>query len=156
MIFVTVGTHYQGFERLVRKMDEIAAEIDEEVVMQTGYTEYQPQNAKWFRFKDYDEILDIYKSANIIVSHAGAGTLLDSLSFEKQIIVVPRLKKFNEHIDDQQLELAEALENSGRAAAVYDIEKLEEVINNTVLNTFNEPNIKLSNFLEDYLKGIER
>jgi len=43
MIFVTVGTHDQGFERLVKKMDEIAGQIDEEVVIQVGYTDYPNQ-----------------------------------------------------------------------------------------------------------------
>ena len=38
MIFVTVGMHTAGFERLVKKMDEIAGKIDEEVIMQIGGT----------------------------------------------------------------------------------------------------------------------
>ena len=157
MIFVTVGTHYKGFERLIKKMDEIAAEIDDEVIMQTGYTKYKPKSAKWFNFMEYDEILNWYKKANIIVSHAGAGTLLDAMSFEKRVIVIPRLKKFDEHIDDQQLELAEALENSGRVTAVYNIEKLEEVVTNSISNDYSESNgNKLAIFLNDYLKGIKQ
>ena len=157
MIFVTVGTHYQGFERLIQKMDKIAAEIDDEVIMQTGYTKYEPRNAKWFKFMEYDEILNIYKKADIIVSHAGAGTLLDAMSFEKRVIVVPRLKKFDEHIDDQQLELAEALKNSGRATAVYNIEKLGEIVTNSISSYYSESNgNKLAIFLNDYLKGIKQ
>jgi UDP-N-acetylglucosamine transferase subunit ALG13 len=47
MIFVTVGTHYQGFDRLIRKMDEIAGKIEEDVIMQIGSTQYKPINAKY-------------------------------------------------------------------------------------------------------------
>jgi beta-1,4-N-acetylglucosaminyltransferase len=52
MIFVTVGLHYQGFDRLIMKMDALAGMIDEEVVMQIGSTKYKPENAKYFDFVD--------------------------------------------------------------------------------------------------------
>jgi beta-1,4-N-acetylglucosaminyltransferase len=127
MIFVTVGMHYQGFERLICKMDEIAGKIDEEVVMQIGSTQYIPKAAKYFEFVDSDlTIMAHFKNARVIVSHAGAGTLLNALNLGKPIIVVPRLKMFGEHIDDQQLELAEALSTQGRAIAINDINELEE------------------------------
>ncbi|KUK17270.1 PssE/Cps14G family polysaccharide biosynthesis glycosyltransferase [Thermococcus sibiricus] len=158
MIFVTVGTHYQGFERLIKKMDEIAGKIDDEVVMQIGYTDYEPKNAKWFRFLEKEEdILELYKKAEIIVAHAGAGTLLTALSFGKPIVVVPRLKKFGEHIDDQQLELAEALESMGKAIAVYDIEKLEDAIKKAKSLKYKpiKQEKRLVNFLKEYLRGIK-
>lgn len=128
MIFVTVGTHNMGFERLIKKMDEIAGAIDEEVVIQTGFTEFQPVNARWFKFKDIESINEYYKNADVVVAHAGAGTLLDSLFFKKSIVVVPRRKKYGEHIDDQQLELTKVLEKSGNVTAVYDIETLDYAI----------------------------
>ena len=57
MIFVTVGTHDQGFERLVRKIDELveSKKIKERVVIQTGYTEYKPRKCKWFKFVSPEE-----------------------------------------------------------------------------------------------------
>ena len=158
MIFVTVGTHYQGFERLIKKMDEIAGRIKDEVIMQIGYTKYEPKNAKWFRFLEREEdILELYKKADIIVAHAGAGTLLTALSFGKPIVVVPRLKKFGEHVDDQQLELAEALESMGKAIAVYDIEKLEDAIRRAKALKYRpvRQDKRLANFLKNYLKYLE-
>ncbi len=128
MIFVTVGTHYMGFERLIEKMDEIAPNLDDEVIMQIGTTKYEPKNAKWYKFIEMEKIQEYYKKADIIVAHSGAGTLLDSLSFEKPVITVPRLKKFGEHIDDQQIELAEALDKTNRTIAIYSIENLERSI----------------------------
>jgi len=156
MIFVTVGTHYQGFERLIKKMDEIAKEIDDEVVMQIGYTKYEPKNAKWFRFLEYEKMLEFYNKADVIVCHAGAGTLLEALSFGKPIVVVPRLKKFDEHVDDQQLELAEALENMEKAIAVYDIENLKDAIQKAKYLKYKpiRKDKRLVNFLKEYLRGI--
>ena len=158
MIFVTVGTHYQGFERLIKKMDEIAGKIDEEVIMQIGFTQYEPKNAKWFRFVETEEdILELYKKADIIVAHAGAGTLLTALSLGKPLVVVPRLKKFGEHVDNQQLELAEALESMGKAISIYDIEKLEDAIK-IAMSMKSRPlrrNRRLINFLKEYLRRVE-
>jgi len=155
MIFVTVGTHNQGFERLIKKMDEIAPNLDDEVIMQIGYTDYNPKNVEWFKFLEYNKINNLYDNADIIVSHAGAGTLLDSLNYQKPIIVVPRLKKFGEHIDDQQLELAEALGKRNRVISINDIADLEKSINQ--INNFNLKSLKsdrnLKSFLRDNLKG---
>ncbi len=158
MIFATVGTHYQGFERLIKKMDEIAGRISDEIIMQIGFTQYEPKNAKWFRFLEKEEdILELYKKADIIVAHAGAGTLLTALSFGKPLVVVPRLKKFGEHVDDQQLELAEALESMGKAISVYDVEELENAIKRAMSMKYRpiKRNKKLVNFLKEYLRGIE-
>jgi beta-1,4-N-acetylglucosaminyltransferase len=129
MIFVTVGMHYQGFERLLKKMDEISGRIEEEVIMQTGATPYRPKHATSFAFvEDDEEMMDLYRAARVIVCHAGAGTLLTALKLRKPLVTVPRLKEFNEHVDDQQRELAEALAQSGRAIAVYDVDELEGVL----------------------------
>lgn len=155
MIFVTVGTHNQGFERLVKKMDEIAGEIDDKVVIQTGYTTYEPSNAESFKFLEYHEINQFYKNARVIVAHAGAGTLLDALNFRVPVIVVPRMKKYGEHIDDQQLELAEALEKRKRVVAVYDVGKIEETLENIKINLFEDK--KKSERLKNFLKNnVER
>jgi len=134
MIFVTVGFHYQGFERLIRKMDEIAGKIDEDVIMQIGSTKYTPKNAEFFDFIDDDEKIAYYfGDARIIVAHAGAGTIMDAVRLKRPLIVVPRLQKFNEHVDDQQLELAEAISNACKAVSVYEIDDLEAAI-----SRFNE------------------
>jgi len=158
MIFVTVGTHYQGFDRLIKKMDEIARKINDEVIMQIGYSRYEPRNAKWFRFLEENDILELYKKADIIVAHAGAGTLLTVLSFGKPLVIVPRLKEFKEHVDNQQLELAEALEAMGKAIAVYDVDELEDAIEKAKLLRYKpiNRNKRLINFLREYLRGIEK
>ncbi|MDH7508576.1 MAG: PssE/Cps14G family polysaccharide biosynthesis glycosyltransferase [Methanomassiliicoccales archaeon] len=159
MIFVTVGTHNQGFERLIKKMDEIAGKIDQEVVMQIGSTDYEPKNAKWFKFiESEDDVLGYYEKADVIVAHAGAGTLLTALSLGKRVIVVPRLKKFEEHIDDQQIELAEALSREGKIIAVYDIEELERALREVkkLEPAAVERDMRLIEFLKEYIRGLEK
>lgn len=156
MIFVTVGTHYHGFDRLIKKMDEISDNLEDKVIMQIGNTNFKPKKTDWFKFLDYDSILEILKKSDLIICHGGAGTLLDVLRLDKRTIVVPRLKNFKEVYDDHELELAESLKNRN-ISIVYDIEDLEHQIkfSNNFCNRNNEnkENSKLINYLSEYFKG---
>ncbi|MFZ3382333.1 MAG: PssE/Cps14G family polysaccharide biosynthesis glycosyltransferase [Candidatus Methanoperedens sp.] len=155
MIFVTVGNHYQGFERLVKKMDEIAGRIDEKVIMQIGTTEYKPVNAEYFDFIDsFEEIERLNREARVVVSHAGVGSILTALEQVTPVIIVPRLKKFDEHMDDHQLEIAEAMSENHNVKAVYDVEELENCLTKN-LNFVDESkeNI-LVNSVKNYLSSI--
>jgi len=127
LIFVTVGNHYQGFDRLIKKMDEIAGKIDEDVVMQIGHTAYKPVNAEYFSFLDsFEEILRLNRDARVVVSHAGAGSIVTALKEKTPVIVVPRLKKYNEHMNDHQLEIAKAMSDNKNVTVLYNIESLED------------------------------
>ncbi len=126
MIFVMVGTHNLGFDRLVKKMDEIGEK--EKVVMQTGTTSYVPQNAEYFDFAGLKSIYDYIEEADVVVTHGGIGCVTDTLAYNKPLVIVPRLKKYNEHTNDHQLDLAEEIAGEERAVMVLDIKKLEEAI----------------------------
>lgn len=147
MIFVTTGVTY-GFERLVTRMDEIAGKMSEPVVMQIGETEYEPKHARYFKFISRDAMEELYRNARIIVGHAGVGTITKALEYNKPMILVPRLKKYKEHINDHQLEIAEELEKEGTTTVVYNIEDLESALKTVnVTNTY-----KIENMLVESLK----
>lgn len=130
-ILVITGMH-SGFDRLIKKMDEIAGEIDDKVVMQIGNSEYIPQNAEYFRFKDYEEIKELMSDANIVICQ-GAMTILDSLILKTPVICVPRLEEFGEHLDDHQLIFSKKLEEIGNIKVLLEIEDLKETITNDTL-----------------------
>ncbi|QDA30614.1 beta-1,4-galactosyltransferase [Thermococcus indicus] len=109
MIFVTVGNSNIGFERLIKAMDALAPKLPYEVIMQIGSSSYIPQNCEWFRYASYEAMMEYFKKADVIITHAGAGTILDILLLGKTPIVAPRLRKFKEHIDDHQLEIYKSL-----------------------------------------------
>lgn len=159
MIFVIVGTHYQGFERLVKKMDEVSGKVSEKVVIQIGNTQYVPKNAEYFRFKaDDEDIKALIKNARIVVCQ-GAMAIMDSLMLGTPVIAVPRLKKFGEHINDHQLIFARKLEELELVKVVEDINELENIIlSSTPLHTKNivvNRNLitRLKNFVENYKIG---
>ena len=130
MIFVTLGSAVKGIEftRLIRKMDEIAGKLDEEVIMQIGTVPYEPQNAKYFRYAAYQENLSYFQRASLVVGHGGTGTILNALKFQIPIVVVPRRHSYGEHVDDHQVELAQRLVGNELIKVVYDIEELESVV----------------------------
>lgn len=126
LIFVTVGSHYQGFDRLVKKMDEIAGKINEEIIMQIGNTKYKPVNVEYFEFAEYSKIQKLNSDARIVVSHAGVGSILTALEQKTHLIIFPRLKRYNEVVDDHQLQIAKELSENPNVTVVNDIDDLED------------------------------
>lgn len=121
MILVTVGTHPQGFERLVQAVDELAAGLDERVMLQYGSSRYRPRFAEGFEYTSSQEMERLTGQARVVVCHAAAGSILLALRHSRPVVAVPRLKRFGEHMDDHQLQLARVLEAQGKAQAVYEI-----------------------------------
>lgn len=154
MIFVTVGLHNQGFDRLIRKMDEISGKKEHKIVMQIGSTQYRPVNSEFFLYASYDEILHYFSEADLIISHAGVGTILDALSLNKPLILAPRLKKYNEAYDDHQIEICSALNKKYGIDVVLNVDDIYETINNVTVKGKVVRDESLVNYLSAYLQKM--
>lgn len=133
MIFVTVGTHEQPFNRLVKAIDKLKKDgvITEDVIMQTGYSTYEPKYCKWDKLIPYDEMVKNVENARIVITHGGSASFIMPLQIGKTPIVVPRQKKFDEHVNDHQVEFARNVaERMGTIIPVENINKLGEIITN--------------------------
>ena len=129
MIFVTVGTHEQPFNRLVKYMDRWAGENREEVVIQTGFSTYEPKNCKWKKLFSYQEMIENVEKARIVITHGGPSSFIMPLQIGKVPIVVPRKKEFEEHVNDHQVSFCEAVANrQGNIVVVEEIERLGETL----------------------------
>jgi UDP-N-acetylglucosamine transferase subunit ALG13 len=129
MIFVTVGTHEQPFNRIVEYMDKWAAGHDEEVIIQTGYSTYEPKTAKWSKLYSYQKMVEMVDQARIVITHGGPSSFIMPLQVGKTPIVVPRQYKNNEHVNDHQVKFAKEVESRmGTIVVVEDVEKLGGVI----------------------------
>ena len=115
MIFVCVGSRDYQFNRLLKKLDELVEsdEIKDTVIAQIGQSEYEPQHYEWHRFLDRDVFARYQREADLIISHGGTGALIGALKLEKQVIAVPRLAQFGEHIDDHQTQISGVLAEEG-------------------------------------------
>lgn len=101
MIFVTVGEQLP-FDRLVRTVDEWAAVSCKEVIAQIGATHLKPQNIVYKDHFEIGEFKKIFLSAEIIIAHAGMGTILTTLELKKPLIIMPRQAALGEHRNDHQ------------------------------------------------------
>lgn len=130
MIFVCTGTQIFQFDRLTKKLDELVGNgtIKDVIFAQIGAAEYIPKNYDYKKFINKDEFAEYQTRADVIISHGGTGALVGASKLGKNIIAVPRLAKFNEHVDDHQLQVVHVLEKEGYLRAVYNIEDLGRVI----------------------------
>lgn len=128
MIFVTVGTHEQPFDRLVKHMDFLSEKgnLHEEIFIQTGYTTYTPQYCDHAKFLKYESFMEKTEKARIIISHGGPSSFISAIHKGKIPIVVPRQKKYHEHVDNHQVDFCKKLEGRGEIIAIYNIEDLED------------------------------
>lgn len=131
MIFVTVGTHEQPFNRLIKKVDELRRDgiIQENVIMQTGFSTYEPKYCEWSKLIPYQQMIKNVEDARIVITHGGPASFIMPLQIGKVPIVVPRQYKFDEHVNDHQVEFARNVaKRMETIIPVEDIEKLEEII----------------------------
>lgn len=126
MIFLTIGSWYKGFDRLVRAIDRLKDSkcISEEVIAQIGRGKYKPKNFHSMDFYSPDEFANILTKARIIIAHAGMGTIIQAVKLSKTVIVVPRKAALGEHFDNHQLITAKQLEAEGRVLVAYEIVEL--------------------------------
>jgi UDP-N-acetylglucosamine transferase subunit ALG13 len=126
MIFVSVGTHEAPFDRLLRAVDKL--ELEEELVVQYGPSSVRSARAVDSEYLPFDEVVRYIREARAVVMHAGVGSMMIALANGKRPIVMPRLQRFGEHVDDHQLELGRRLEAIGLVTVVEDAGELAEAL----------------------------
>ena len=118
MIFVTLGTHQDPFERLVGGLDGFAGE---ELVVQHGHSPAPACADRTFDFLPFADMLEFVQTARVVVTHAGVGSILMCLKNGRTPLVVPRHQALGEHVDDHQVELTHALAKAGKVIPVWDV-----------------------------------
>lgn len=133
MIFVTVGTHEQAFDRLIEYIDLLKknGNIEEDVIIQTGYSTYEPKYCTWKKLYPYNEMIKLVKEARIVITHGGPSSFIIPLQIGKTPIVVPRRLEFNEHVNNHQVTFSNAVvERMNTILVVEEIQELKDIIAN--------------------------
>ena len=125
LIFLTVGT--QGpFDRLVRTVDEwIGAHPEIEAFGQIGDAEYRPANfetTEWMDPAGFDRRL---ADCELVVAHAGMGTILTALENARPIVILPRRAAFGEHRNDHQVDTAKKFGAQPGITAAFSEDELK-------------------------------
>lgn len=123
-----LGTQNNSFKRLLKELDRLKEKkiIKEEIIVQAGYTKYKSDNLQIFDFIDKDKLEDYQSKANLIITHGGVGSIISSLKKGKTVIAVPRLKEYNEHVNNHQKDIVESFSNNGYIIGINDIKELED------------------------------
>lgn len=123
MIFVTVGTNEAPFDRL---LEALPRRRGAELFVQHGPSRVRPPGARCVESLPYEDVLDAMHSADVVVTHAGVGSILTALAAGKRPVVMPRLRRYGEAVDDHQLAFARHLGPTGLVRVVEDASALEE------------------------------
>jgi len=150
MIFVTIGTQI-SFDRFIEAVDEIATLVDEPIIAQVFEGSYQTKNVKTVDFLNPDEFNKLMEEARLIVGHAGMGTILSALKYEKPIIIFPRMASLGEHRNDHQMVTAMRMNELGYVHVAYDRKQLKTLILNKDLQPLKKLNRDPSNNMIDFI-----
>ena len=154
MIVVTVGSQKFPFDRLIRQVDRMAEDrtITGEVVVQTGHSGYVPRFCRGRAFYDREEFGALLERCDILITHGGAGTMVEAAKQGKRIVAVPRLARYGEHVDDHQLELTEQLHKMNLVYACRDTEDLPEALR----AVRDQSPARFSSNTEAFLRALDR
>lgn len=129
MIFLTIGTLHP-FDRLVKIVDSLvgSGRIEEPVVGQVGFGQYQPQHMQSFQVLEKNKFDEYMQKSSFIISHAGMGSIITAITLQKPMIVMPRLQQYREHVNDHQLDTARKFEELGIVLVANTDDELVEKI----------------------------
>ena len=161
MIFVTVGTDLP-FDRLVRAVDDWAGRRGrQDIFAQIGASRWTPSHLPHRNFLPPDEFTQRFAEARVIVAHAGMGTILSALRWEKPILVMPRRAALGEQRNDHQLATARHLSELGRVSVAMDeselcdwLERLDVLEPRTPIGPF--ASVTLTSALNNFIHGVDQ
>ena len=134
MILVTLGTQNNSFHRL---LEEVQKNIDngnikEEVIVQNGYTKFDSKQMKLIKEIPQDEFNKLIDQANLVITHGGVCSIITAITKGKKVIAVPRLRKYNEHVNDHQIEIIDSFNEKGYIIGIHSVEELGKALEEAV------------------------
>lgn len=145
MVFVMLGTQKEQFKRIIDYVINSKMLENTQVLIQNGHTKYEeiPKNSniKLLGFVDSVEFKNYIQKADYIITHGGVGSIFSSILNDKKVLAIPRLKKFDEHVDDHQLEICDKMQKLGYILE-YNEQKEGKGLFDTKLELLKNTNFK--------------
>ena len=121
--FVTVGNAHEPFSRLLNAVETLASErqLPEPILYQVGRN--PGFCSKWGDARSFvplEEFEALIAKSHLIISHAGAGTVMHALACDRRLVVMPRRAIYGEHVDEHQVEFTQALAAVGLVTAAWE------------------------------------
>ena len=130
MILITLGTQDKEFKRLLDMVQEQINKgtIKDKIVVQAGHTKYESKDMEIFDLIDREEFSNLISKCDILITHGGVGSIITGLQNNKKVIVAPRLAKYNEHMNDHQIQITENFKKKGYIIPLYENDDLGKVL----------------------------
>ncbi len=156
MILVLLGTQNNSFSRLLSQIELCIdhGTIKDDIVVQAGHTKYISNKMKIFDFIPKNKMDDLINSATLIITHGGVGSIMKGIKLGKKVIAVPRLGKYNEHVNDHQIQIIEIFDELGYIKGVLDLENLENTIKHIdefIPAVFHNDESKIIDIISNYI-----
>lgn len=159
MILVLLGTFQKDFSRPLKALDGAVqlGLIHEQIIVQAGHTLFTSTNMQIFKFFSSDELDKLYMAANLVITHAGVGSILKGLKLSKKMIAIARLNQYNEHVDDHQLDILDEFARQGYLIPWKENDNISSLIQKAA--TFTPAGLKqqqgeLEEFLIEYIEAL--
>lgn len=152
MIFVTIGTH-EPFDRLVRAVDDWYGKSDKSQVIFGQVTE---KGLKGYRPKHFDATDRLspadysvrFSKADLIVSHAGMGSIITALQMGKPIVVMPRRAHLGETRNDHQFTTAKMIGDHSSIYVAEDEKKFAGTMDRALVEIKTSERNQISEYAE--------
>jgi UDP-N-acetylglucosamine transferase subunit ALG13 len=155
MIFITVGTQL-NFDRLIKVLDDFYFETEQEVFAQIGPSKLEPKNIGFADFLSPKEADEMFKKASLIIAHAGMGSILTALKYEKPILVMPRKASLGEHRNEHQIATANWVKDLNGVSVADDetdliefLKKTDSILSGNGISPYAEE--RLINYLKEQI-----
>ena len=131
MILVTLGTQDKQFYRILEALEDKLDKhlIDDEVVVQAGCSaDFKSKYMKIFDLIPMDEFDEMIKKCDLLITHGGVGSIITGLKNNKKVIAAARLSKYNEHVNDHQLQIIDNFSREGYILKLDNFDDIDKLI----------------------------
>lgn len=157
LIFITLGSQKFQFNRLLIEIDKLIENgiIKDSIFAQIGYSDYHPKNYDFKSFLDRDEFIEKINIADVVITHGGTGAIVGALKKEKKVIAVPRLSKYEEHVDDHQIQIVNQFSELNLICGLADCTELGAEISKIYNTSYSKYLSNTENIIQDITRFIE-
>lgn len=137
-VLVSLGTQKQQFTRILRLIENSDELKCAEILVQAGHTKYKSDRMNIIEFMNQEGFNIALNDADIVICHGGVGTIFSALKSGKKVLAVPRLAKYDEHVDDHQLEICRKLQKEGYILYLNDSEIFDDKVRELLSTNFKK------------------
>lgn len=159
MILVMLGTQNNSFHRLLEEIEKLIVkkQIQEEVVVQAGYTKYEAENMKIFDLIPKQKLEEMQEKADLIITHGGVGSIISSIQKGKKVIAVARRHEYGEHVNNHQEEIVDLFDQKEYIIGINQVSDLENAmkkIPDFKPKKYQSNNQKMLKIIEEFIEKV--